>query len=263
MTAYPQHEADRVDGVNGDRASEQQSSINAQLRATANVIPAHVWYGTPSSALVFVNSRRANYLGLPPDHPLRFGIDPGGEWDSHIPSLHLEDHEVARRVWSTCFRTEVAFRVRHVEGWYRCFLSRAEPVRTAKGTMLCWIEVNFDIEVQKRAEQEHRDLVDIIQAMVWVALPDGSNIYLNRRYVEYFGMTSTQTSGIGWPVAAHPDDLQRHEGARPLPAVNLVKVRFVFAGRMTNIDGISTAARPLRDEDGDIVKRKTCVMVSG
>ena len=40
------------------------------------------------------------------------------------------------------------------------------------------IEVNFDIEIQKRAEQEHRDLVDIIPAMVWVALADGSNIYV-------------------------------------------------------------------------------------
>ena len=68
MAGYSQYEADRLDGVNGDGASEKQSSIEAQLRATVNVIPAHVWYANPSGALVFVNSRSADYLGLPKDH---------------------------------------------------------------------------------------------------------------------------------------------------------------------------------------------------
>jgi len=135
------------------------------------------------------------------DHPLRFGIDVGGEWDSHIAFLHPDDHEETRRVWSACLATgsasEVTFRGRSLEGEYRWFLSRAEPVRAANGTVLYWIGVNFDIEEQKRAEQGHRDLVDIIPAMLWVALPDGSNTYVNRRYVEYSGMTSAQTAGVG------------------------------------------------------------------
>jgi PAS domain S-box-containing protein len=156
MAAYPQHEVSSLDGVNGGRASEEQSSIAAQLRDIANLIPAHVWYATSSGALVFVSSRSADYLGLPQDHPLRFGIDLGGEWDSHIPLLHPEDHEETRRVWSNCLRTgsagEVAFRVRNVEGWYKWFLSRAEPVRGANGTILFWIGVNFEIEERKQAE---------------------------------------------------------------------------------------------------------------
>jgi PAS domain S-box-containing protein len=156
MAGYPQYEVDRLDGVNVAGASEEQLSIEAQLQATANVIPAHVWYATPSGALVFVNSRIADYLGLPKDHPLRFGIDLGGEWDSHIHLLHPEDHEETRRVWSTCLRTgsagEVAFRVRNAEGGYRWFLSRAEPLRTSDGTLACWIGINFDIEERKQAE---------------------------------------------------------------------------------------------------------------
>jgi PAS domain S-box-containing protein len=156
MARYPQYESHRIDGVNVIGASDEQLSIEAQLRATANVIPAHVWYATPSGALVFVNSRIADYLGLAKDHPLRFGIDLGGEWDSHIHLLHPEDHEETRRVWSTCLRTgsagEVAFRVRNAEGGYRWFLSRAEPLRTSDGTMACWIGINLDIEERKQAE---------------------------------------------------------------------------------------------------------------
>ena len=260
MAGYPQYEANRFDGINRNTASEEQLSIGAQLRTIANLIPAHVWYATPSGALVFVNSRSADYLGLPNDHPLRFGIDSGGEWDSHIPLLHPEDHEETRRVWSTCLRTgnagEVAFRVRHVEGWYKWFLSRAEPVRDANGTMLYWIGVNFDIEERKWAEQELRDLVDIIPAMVWVALPDGSNTYVNRRYVEYSGMTSTQTAGVGWRVVAHPDDLQRHEGkwrasvASGEPHESEVRFRGADGQYRWHLD----RGLPFRDEEGNIVK---------
>jgi len=113
-------------------ASEQQSSLEAQLQATLNMIPAHTWYAGPSGALTFVNTRIADYLGLPNNHPLRLGIDLGADWDSHIPLLHPDDQEETRRVWSTCLRTgnagEVAFRVRDGEGGYRWFLSRAEPL---------------------------------------------------------------------------------------------------------------------------------------
>jgi len=77
MPLSSQDDADRLDGVSGVGASEKQLSIEDQLRATVNVIPGHVWYATPSGALIFVNSRSADYLGLPKDHPLRFGIDLG------------------------------------------------------------------------------------------------------------------------------------------------------------------------------------------
>ena len=112
----------------------------AQLRITLNVIPAYTWYAAPSGALIFVNERTADYLGLPKEHPLRFGIAVGATWDSHIPFLHPDDHEEARRVWSSCLRTgsacEVTFRVRNAKGEYRWFHSRAEPLRASDGTLL-------------------------------------------------------------------------------------------------------------------------------
>jgi hypothetical protein len=87
--------------VNAVGTSEKQLSVEAQLLATANMIPGHVWYATPSGALIFVNSRSADYLGLPKDYPLRFGIDLGRERDSHISFLHPDDHEETRKPWSS------------------------------------------------------------------------------------------------------------------------------------------------------------------
>jgi PAS domain-containing protein len=79
-------------------------SLETQLRATLNVIPASTWYAVPSGGLTFVNERCADYLGLPPDHPLRIGVETSAAWDSHIPLLHPDDHEQTRRIWSTCLR---------------------------------------------------------------------------------------------------------------------------------------------------------------
>src|SRR5258708_17380290 len=126
-----------------------------QLQATLNVIPAYTWYAASSGGLTFVNKRTADYLGLPKDHPLRFGIDIGAQWDAHIPLLHPDDQEESRKVWSTCLRTgsagQLSFRVRNAEGGYRWFLTRAEPVRASDGTLLYWIGINLDIQDRKQS----------------------------------------------------------------------------------------------------------------
>src|SRR4029453_7872829 len=102
----------------------------------------------------------ADYLGLPKDHPLRFGIDTGAAWDSHIPLLHPDDHDQSRRNWSTRLSTgsagEESFRARNAEGGYRWFLSPAEPSRAKDGTLMYWIGVNLEIEERKRAEEALR-----------------------------------------------------------------------------------------------------------
>ena len=65
-------------------------------------------------------------------------------------------------------------------------------------------------EAVLRSEKELRNVIDTIPAVVWSALPDGSNTYVNRRFVEYSGMSGEQMAGSGWQAAVHPDDLQRH-----------------------------------------------------
>jgi PAS domain S-box-containing protein len=153
------------------------------LQATLNVIPAHAWYAAPSGALTFVNRRTADYLGLPKDHPLRFGIDIGAEFDAHIPFLHPDDQEESRKNWpvsmSTGEASEYSFRVRNAEGDYRWFLSRVEPLRASDGTLQHWVGVNLDIEERKRAEQavresegKFRDYAETASDWFWEIGPD-------------------------------------------------------------------------------------------
>src|SRR6478735_1140578 len=167
------------------REVEVQPGFVAQLQATLNVIPAHTWYAAPSGGLTFVNKRTADYLGLPKDHPLRFGIDVGAQWDAHLPFVHPDDRAETQENWSTRLRTgeggEGSFRVLNAQGGYRWFLSRAEPLRASDGTLLLWVGVNLDIEDFKCAEQAQREseyrlrqIIDTIPAHVVRYRPDGA-----------------------------------------------------------------------------------------
>jgi len=108
----------------------------------------------------------------------------------------------------------------------------------------------------RKSENELRDGIDTIPAIVWSALPDGSNTYVNKRFVEYSGLSAEQTAGSGWQAAIHPDDLERQVGkwmeavATGKPFENEVRFRRSDGQYRCHLDrGV-----PLRDEDGNIVK---------
>jgi PAS domain S-box-containing protein len=112
------------------------------------------------------------------------------------------------------------------------------------------------VQERKGTEQELRAIVDSIPAVVWVALPDGSNAYANSRFVKYSGMAPAQVAGSGWRAAIHPDDLQKHE-ARWRASVasgepHESEVRFLGAdGKYRwHLD----RGLPRRDADGHIIK---------
>ena len=143
------------------KTAEVQVGFMAQVQAILNVLPAYVWYAPPSGGLTFVNKRQADSLGLPPDHPLRFGIDTGAQWDAHIPFLHPDDQEDGRNYWSNSLRTgegyEHNYRVRTNNGGYRWFHTRTDPLKASDGTLLLWVGATLDIEELKRAEEGLRE----------------------------------------------------------------------------------------------------------
>jgi len=97
-----------VTNLDANGALHPHSPFWAQLQATLNVLPAHAFYALPNGALTFLNARLADYLGLPKDHPQRFGTDTGADWNSNLDFLHPDDHEEARRVRSECLSTGCA-----------------------------------------------------------------------------------------------------------------------------------------------------------
>src|SRR5262245_18041360 len=54
-----------------------------------------------------------------------------------------------------------------------------------------------------------RTIIDTIPTMVWSTLPDGTDDFVNRTWLEYTGLSVDQARGAGWQAAVHPEDLAR------------------------------------------------------
>jgi PAS domain S-box-containing protein len=112
-------------------------------------------------------------------------------------------------------------------------------------------------EELKRSENRLRVLIETIPALAWTSLPDGSYDFVNRRWVEYTGLSLELTKVAGPPTPFHPEDIHEHlDKWRSAVAAgetfeNEARVRRAADGeyRWFLIRGL-----PLRDERENIVK---------
>lgn len=220
--------------------SESKKVLETQLRATLDVIPAYTWYAAPSGALTFVNRRHADYLGLPEDHPLRFGIDVGAKWDSHLPLLHPDDHAEMRRAWSQTLRSgcpgEVSFRARNADGEYRWFLSRVEPLRASDGTILYWIGVSLDVEERKQAEFYLAEGQRLAHMGSWAFNPTGFEYWSSELFRIYGLDPSGKPPTVEEYLAlVHPED--REFVMREIQKMVAHHSPFEFTKRIVRPDG--------------------------
>ena len=108
----------------------------------------------------------------------------------------------------------------------------------------------------RRREDYLRLTIDTIPVLAWCSRPDGSNEFLNQRWLDYTGLTIEEARGWGWKVAIHPDDL---------PQLLDVWQGLLASGksgeleaRLRRADGVYRwflfRVEPLRDPQGSIVK---------
>ncbi len=111
-------------------------------------------------------------------------------------------------------------------------------------------------EAARRSEKELLDVIETIPAMAFTTLADASGIWVNRRWVEYTGLSVKDTSGFGWHTTLHTDDLDEHL-AKWGQSVATGKP-FENEARHCSAEGeyryFLVRAVPLRDEHGKVVK---------
>ncbi|MEW6721351.1 MAG: sigma 54-interacting transcriptional regulator [Thermodesulfobacteriota bacterium] len=106
------------------------------------------------------------------------------------------------------------------------------------------------------SEEHLRRMIDRIPALAWSCLPDGSTEYLNRKWLEYTGLSLKEALGWGWKAAIHPEDLE------PLMAKWYSHLRSEEGGeaeaRLRRFDGeyrwFLFRAEPARDERGAVTR---------
>jgi PAS domain S-box-containing protein len=95
-----------------------------------------------------------------------------------------------------------------VAAWYQTWWFRG--VSLAVFLALLWALYRWRIQQVKRQEKQLRDVIDTIPALAFSSSPDGKNEWVNRRWVEYSGLSQESISGSGWRSTVHPDDLDEH-----------------------------------------------------
>jgi len=67
----------------------------------------------------------------------------------------------------------------------------------------------MDITSAKEEEDRTRLIIDTVPAQLWTETSEGVVDFVNRRWVDYTGMTLEQAIGWGWTNMVHPDDIER------------------------------------------------------
>jgi len=122
---------------------------------------------------------------------------------------------------------------------------------------LLWAAYQVRTGQLREQERKFREAVETMPALAFVASADGYRTFVNRRWVEYTGMTLDQASGSGWQTAAHPDDLKRvmdrwrRSVATGEPLEYEARIRRAADGEYR---WFQVRAAPLRDKRGRVEK---------
>ncbi|MBD1848230.1 PAS domain-containing protein [Cyanobacteria bacterium FACHB-63] len=113
------------------------------------------------------------------------------------------------------------------------------------------------IEAQlHESESQYRVLAEAIPQLIWVTASDGQNEYVNQRFCDFVGLTSSQLLSLDWLSIVHPDDRDRTR-ERWLTSVKSGSP-YEIEYRFRHFDGtyhwFLGQGVPFRDEQGQVVK---------
>jgi len=234
------------------RASEQS------LRQIVDNIPGLISTLGPNGETKLINGKILEYFGKTLDELKNWKLSDAIHPDDLPRIIVLHTRSIKQGV---PFGSE--YRLRRVDGVYRWFQFRAEPVRDTTGALSGWYVLATDIHDRKQAEEalqaserNFASIINTIPTLAWSARPDGYCDFLSQGWLDFTGLSPERTQGWGWSSAIHPDDRDKlvqywqSAVASGMPADTEARLRRSDgAYRWTLI-----RANPWRDESGAIIK---------
>ncbi|MBC7933101.1 MAG: PAS domain S-box protein [Rubrivivax sp.] len=133
-------------------AEEAVRESERQLRTLADAVPQLVWMADADGYIFWYNERWYDYTGTTPEQMEGWG------WQS------VHDPELLPRVvkrWKASLETgepfEMEFPLKGVDGVFRWFLTRVNPLRDSQGHIVRWFGTNTDVDEQRRTAEELRE----------------------------------------------------------------------------------------------------------
>jgi PAS domain S-box-containing protein len=128
--------------------------------------------------------------------------------------------------------------------------------RTPQGEPDYFISVVEDISQKKQAEEQFRTLADSIPQLCWMANPDGSIFWFNRRCYEYTGRTMEEMKGWAWESLADPDELPKvvEQWKKSIATGQPLDIVFPLQGKDGVFRPFLTRVQPVKDNAGRVVR---------
>ena len=191
-----------IDITETKRTEETLRKSERELRALIDAIPAYVGTALPDGTIDFVSQSWLDYSGQTREEAMEWG------W---IGRVHPDDLDRALANWQAALASgeplDQEGRLRNADGIYRWFLSRDIPLRDEDGNVIKWYGVLFDIDEIKNWEAKLRRVIDAIPTLAFCSFADGSKEFVNKRWLDYTGLSPEESRVWGWQVAFHPEDL--------------------------------------------------------
>ena len=257
--------------------ADARSQLDAALEAGA--IATWTW-DIPNDRL-FASAPLARLFNLPPSDA------EGGPLDNYVRSIHPDDVPKVTAALNHALETggnyEADYRIVQADGSMRWVTARGRAERDGSGKPVRMPGVLVDITERKRLEQDLRSrveelaaadrskeelltslseseeklrlLADTIPQLAWIARPDGSIFWYNRRWYEYTGTTPEQMEGWGWQSVHDPDVLPEVLGRwkHCIATGEPFEMVFPLKGADGEYRPFLTRVNPLRDADGRIL----------
>jgi PAS domain S-box-containing protein len=158
---------------------------------------------------------------------------------------------------------DIEYRIVRPGGELRWVRVRGFQPRNASDQLIRHIGIVTDITERRQAtdalrtsEAEFRLLAEAMPQIVWITRPDGWNVYFNKQWMDYTGLTLEESAGHGWNKPFHPDDQGRAWEAWS-HAVATVGV-YALEARLRRADGAYrwwlVRGVPVCDATGAIIK---------
>nr|WP_255647875.1 PAS domain-containing sensor histidine kinase [Ensifer sp. IC4062] len=246
--------------------------VYRNVQPTMEDIPGLGWSAYPDGRMRFINPKALEFVGLSVEEMHRLMEAGDDAWWRRF--VHPDDLERSQALWRHSLRTGEPLideqRVRRYDGTYRWFRDSAVASRDEHGRITAWYGTTVDIDDQRKAEaalreseQQLRQLIDTVPALIWCATPDGKPSYLNQPLLRWTGISqngqTTRTAGqLATTIieAVHPDDRTCFQAA--LSQSFRSGNPFMLKYRLRRADGdfrwIDGKAEPLRDTDGRILQ---------
>ncbi|HUB62946.1 MAG TPA: HWE histidine kinase domain-containing protein [Methylocella sp.] len=126
-----------------------------QFQLLADFVPQLMWLANPDGWIYWYNKRCYDYTGTTPDQVIGWG------WQAVLDPAALP---VVIEGWTRSIATgepfEMVFPLRAVDGSFRPFLSRVQPLKDDEGRVLRWFGTNTDITEQKHVEERLQLLIN-------------------------------------------------------------------------------------------------------